>query len=333
MSFSLFIACITSFLVTFFATPYFIKFLREISLVGIDVQKKEKPKIPEMGGPVVLAGFVSGIFLFIWIKVFLYGETQKLVEVFAGICTILLISLIGIFDDLSARARKGLKRKGLKQWQKPLFTLPAAIPLVAIMTGNTMINIPLIGPMDIGILYPLLLVPLGVVGASNAINMLAGMNGLETGLGFILLSSLGIYAYIHGNIYIAAIALTFTFALLAFLRYNWYPAKIFPGDSLVYTIGATVAVVAIIGNMERFALYCFTLWFIEFLLKARSRFKAESFGILQEDGTLKAPYKQVYSLTHLVMKLGKFNEKQIVSIILTMQLIVSLVAFFICLKL
>lgn len=332
---SLIIALCASFIVTFFITPKFIRFLTAAGIVGNDIQKGGRPKLAEMGGPAVITGVLAGIFLYIWIKVFLYNELQNLVEIFAAISMILIIGMIGVFDDLSRlqhrrQGKKGFerfKRVGLKQWQKPFLTLPAAIPLMAIMAGDYSIAVPVLGSLNVGIFYPLFFVPLGIVGASNAINMLAGFNGLEAGLGFVLLSTLGLYSFFYGNVAASVIAFGFAVALLAFLRYNWYPAKILPGDSLVYSIGAAVAVVAIIGNIEKFALYCFALWFIEFFLKSRSRFKAQSFGILQKDGTLKAPYKKIYSLPHAVMKLGRFKEYQIVLIILALQTLVGVAAF------
>lgn len=322
-----------SFFITFLFTPKLIIFLKKIKLTGLDVHKKEKPNIAEMGGPAILVGFLSGVFLFIWIKIFLYGTLLNLVEIFAGITTILIITLIGIFDDLSGLIKifkndyYGNKRIGLKQWQKPLLTLGAAIPLMAIMAGDSSIVLPIIGNTDIGIIYPLILIPIGIVGASNAINMLAGFNGLEAGLGIIILSALGVYSYLFNEFGASIIAFTLVAALLAFLRYNWYPAKIMPGDSLSYMIGASIAVVAIIGNIEKFALLCFIPWFLEFILKIRSGFKAENFGILQEDGTLKAPYKKTYSLTHFVMKRGKFTEKQIVLILIGIEIIFVALAF------
>ena len=115
--------------------------------------------------------------------------------------------------------------------------------------------------------------------------------------------------------------------MLAFLIFNWYPAKIMPGDSLVYAIGATVAVVAIIGNIERFAIICFIPWLIELILKLRSGMKAENFGLLQADGTLKAPYKKSYSLTHFIMKKGKFTERQIVLLLLGIEILFVFLAF------
>jgi UDP-N-acetylglucosamine--dolichyl-phosphate N-acetylglucosaminephosphotransferase len=332
ISIILLFSLLLSFLATLLLAPKFIRFLEVVGVSGIDVQKRDRPRVAEMGGPVVLAGFLIAIFFYIGAKIFFYGEVVNLVEMFAAVTTIMIIAMIGMLDDIGNLSslricdnfRNVNKRIGLKKWVKPLLTLPAAIPLMAIMAGDSAISIPLIGSVNTGLLYPLLLIPIGVVGASNATNILAGMNGLEAGMGSVLLLALGAYALSVGSMTAAVIALVYAVALLAFLRYNWYPARIMPGDSMNYSIGAVAAVVAIIGNIEKFAIYCFFLWFIELVLKARSRFKADSFGILQADGTLAAPSEKIYSLTHFVMKLGRFSEKQVVAILIGMQIVVSL---------
>ena len=122
------------------------------------------------------------------------------------------------------------------------------------------------------------------------------------------------------------ISICFAFALMAFLRYNWYPAKVFPGD-LNYTIGAVYAGVTIIGNMEKFAILCFTLYIIEAFLKASSRFEAESYGILQPDGTVKPREDKIRGLTHLVMKMGNYTEPQVTMILIGLQVLVSVLSF------
>ncbi len=329
MIISLIFSSLVAFFITLFVTPHFINYFKSLGFVGIDVHKKEKPKVAEMGGVPVIFGFLAGIFLFIWLQVFFYGKTKNLVEMFASISTILIIFIIGFLDDISSVARKGKKKKsGLKQWQKPLLTLPASIPLIAIMAGNSVLHIPFIGPVDTGILYPLLIVPIAVVGASNAINMLAGLNGLEAGMSSVLLFFLGIYSFLHGSFYPAVLALCFAFSLFAFLIYNKYPAKIFPGDSLCYSAGACVAAVTITANIEKYALLCFLPWFFELILKMRTRFKGESFGKLTEDGRLIAPEKCT-SLTHVVMKLGKFGEKGVVAFLIIIEIILCVLAWFV----
>src|SRR3989304_4549405 len=100
-----FITFAISLLISYFAAPKFMIFLERSGLVGTDVQKKDKPNIPEMGGPIILIGFLGGAFFYIWVRVFLYGGFPELATVLAAISTILIITLIGIFDDLSRKLK------------------------------------------------------------------------------------------------------------------------------------------------------------------------------------------------------------------------------------
>jgi UDP-N-acetylglucosamine--dolichyl-phosphate N-acetylglucosaminephosphotransferase len=142
-------------------------------------------------------------------------------------------------------------------------------------------------------------------------------------MGILSALAMMIVAVVLGEVEVIIIMLALLGALLAFLFYNWFPARVFPGDSLTLMIGAGIASASIIGNMEKVGLMLFTLYFIELILKARTKMQAESFGIVQTDETLKAPAK-IGSLTHAVMKMGRFTEKQVVLIILGMQVLVVL---------
>ncbi|MEM3342296.1 MAG: hypothetical protein QW728_06345 [Thermoplasmata archaeon] len=328
----LLLSVVISFLCVIYSTPKFIAFLTAAGITGIDIQKKKKPVVPEMGGPAAATGFLMSIFIYIWFEVFWLKEDGEIGLILSGTVAILIALLVGMFDDLSTLTKKAkkdtfgnMKRLGLAQWQKPLLTLPAAVPLMAILAKRSVINLPFDGEINVGLLYPLVLIPIGIVGASNATNMLAGLNGLEAGLGFITLFFMGIYGIINNAVAGTVIAFSFAFALLGFLVYNWYPAKIFPGDSLTYTIGATIAVVAIVGRMEVFGACMFFLWFVELFLKARMKFRAESSGKIQSDGTLKAPYTGIHSLTHIPMKLGRMKEWEVVLAILNTQLALSII--------
>ena len=104
----------------------------------------------------------------------------------------------------------------------------------------------------------------------------------------------------------------------------------FPGD-LNYTIGAVGACVTVIGNMEKFAILCFTPYIAEALLKAWSRFEAESYGVLQPDGTVKPRDGKVRGLTHLAMSLGDFNERQVTLMLVGLEAAVCLAAFLVIL--
>jgi UDP-N-acetylglucosamine--dolichyl-phosphate N-acetylglucosaminephosphotransferase len=144
-----------------------------------------------------------------------------MLSILITISTAMMISIIGIFDDPGSLIKRvNGKRVGIKRKYKVLFPLIAAIPLISIRAGYSVMSIPFIGSVDFGILYPLLLVPLIVSGMSNAFNMISGMNGLEAGLGVVYLSGLGIFTFILGKETLSLIAFSAVFALIGFLKYN-----------------------------------------------------------------------------------------------------------------
>jgi UDP-N-acetylglucosamine--dolichyl-phosphate N-acetylglucosaminephosphotransferase len=270
------------------------------------MNKSGKPYVAEMGGICVVAGFLVGVFFYIGIPTFyLNGGGSTASYIFACLCTLLIITLVGTIDDILGW------KTGLRQWQKPVLTLSAALPIMVINAGQSVMSVPLLGPVDFGIFYPLIIVPVGIAGAANGFNMLAGYNGLEAGLGIIILSVMGFVAWQSGLGWVSMLAFCMVFALIAFLKYNWYPAKIFPGDTLTYSVGALIACVAILGNMERIAVILFVPYYITFILKARSRFKAENFAKVNGDSSLDMPYKSIYDLTHFAIFVLKKMKKRV----------------------
>jgi len=329
---------LVSFFVTFIVTPQAIRLLWCAGINGRDLNKKNKPKLPASGGICVAAGIVAGLLSYVGIQTFVYGANAVSVYLLGVISSILIVTFVGLLDDLNIKTtpvqtKDGKNVKiGLPQWLKPLLTLPAAIPLMVLNAGETTMMIPLLGEVNFGILYPLLLIPIGVVGVSNLINLLGGFNGVESGMGLVYTLALGIFGILYGSkvgLNNGAVLLLITAAsLLAFLRYNWHPAKILPGDSLTYLLGAVVVSGVVIGNMEKIGIIIMIPFILEFLLKLRSRFKASCLGILRKDGKLDPPYgKKIYSLTHLVMSIKPMTEKQVTISLIIIQAVVSIFVF------
>ncbi|MEM0360054.1 MAG: hypothetical protein QXK06_01790 [Candidatus Diapherotrites archaeon] len=321
LSFLLLFAC--SFLVCFLTVPFLAEKMRARGLVGKDMNKLSKPEIPEMGGIAVWFGFSSAIMLSIFFYSYLgsFFEIElDLTKLLAGFATVSMVGFLGLVDDLIGW------KNGLKQWQHALIPMFAALPLMAININNPPFFIPFIGLVGFGVYYSLLLVPIGITGASNATNMLAGFNGLEAGLGILIIGTLAALLSYSGGIEALIIAISLLGALTAFLYFNWFPAKIFGGDSLTLMAGAGIATIAILGDLEKIAVLLMFLFFVELLFKAKHKFKSECFGIPQKDGTLKADPKGG-SLTHWVMRRGRFTEPMVVLIILGMQAIICLIVF------
>ncbi len=315
-----------AFLVSFLFIPYLIKYLKSIGLIVKDQNKKDKPLVPISGGIGVLVGLLAGMMVFVFFNVFYYNFDINLSFLFASLLSIVIISFIGYADDSIIKSDFS-ESTGLRRWHKPLLTVFAAIPLMAVNAGTNFIILPFFGQVNFGILYPLILIPIGVVGASNMVNLLAGHNGLESGLGLIYLTSLGIFAYVNGTILATVLAFVTVGALLAFHLYNKFPAKIFPGDSLTYLLGAVLVSVAILGNIEKAAIIISVPFFIEFLLKVRGKARVDSFGYYHE-GKVKSKYDKIYSIPHIFMK-GRHTEKQIVYSIYMIELFFALLIWFV----
>ena len=215
-----------------------------------------------------------------------------------------------------------------------MVSLFASIPLIAINAGNSIITLPMFGAVNLGLLYPLLFIPIGIVGATTTYNFLAGYNGLEAGQGIIILSALSIVTFLTGDAWLSIIGLCMVASLIGFYIFNRVPAKVFPGDSLTYLVGSLIAAIAILGNIEKIAILFFIPYIIEVILKSRGKLKKSSFGKLNEDGSLEVPFKKIYGLEHLAIKFlkkiklnGKVYEKDVVTFIHIFQILIILIVF------
>ena len=332
MSHSAIITGFVSFFIVLFLTPQFIRFAKRINLLAIDQNKKDKPKIATSGGLVLFTGIFSGLMVYIFFKTFFPEEgalvinKDSLTLLFAALTSIFIIMFVGFIDDLLRKSK--YEFPGLRQWQKPLLTLVAAIPLMVVNAGTTLINLPFFGTVNFGLAYPLFLIPIMVVGASNMVNLLGGFNGMESGMAIVYIGTLGLFAFTNYRYLAALIALVTFMSLLAFYIYNKYPAKILPGDSLTYLLGAVIISIAVLGNIEKVALIISIPFIIEFILKSRSKLRAQSYGYYQ-DGKVKSYYKKIYSIPHLFTRTGKFTEKQVVYFMVFVELIFAVLIWFV----
>lgn len=319
-----------SFILTLFLVKRWIKSAKKASLVGKDMNKPDYPLIPRSGGLIVAIVICFSLLTYIFLKTFsLLGiPSSNVIEVFAISATVLLAGFIGFIDDVLGW------KDGLSQLQKVLLTIPIALPLTVINAGQSIIQLPILGNLDLGMLYPLLVVPLGVIGSTNGFNLLAGYNGLETGMGLVIFAIFGSISIVAGRLWIALIAFVVCTCLIAFLVFNWYPAKVFPGNSFTYSVGALIATLAILGNMERIAVWLFIPYFLEILLYFRARVldrmgDVQAFAKPNEDGSLELPYKNIYDTTHLAIWVlkrikTKVYERDVVLFVIFFQILVAI---------
>jgi UDP-N-acetylglucosamine--dolichyl-phosphate N-acetylglucosaminephosphotransferase len=267
----------------------------------------------------VVCGFIGGVLVYVAFKVFIYEELSIIAPLFAALTAILVATIIGLVDDILGW------KIGLRQFQKAALTIAIAVPIMVINAGSSVMNVPFMGSFDFGLFYPLLLIPIGIIATSNAFNMLAGYNGLEAGMGIIVLTTLSIISLLQGAYWVSVLGMCMVAALVAFLFYNWHPAKLFPGDTLTYSVGTLIGIMAIFANMEKFAVMCFSLYIVQFFLKLRGKFQEESFATHTSHG-LQA--KNIFGIEHFTIRLlqvtkGKATEVQVVICILLVQILIS----------
>jgi len=321
------VSIFASFFCTYLILPFWIRKAKQIGLVWEDMNKPNRGEknVAGSGGIIVVISAIIGILLYIALQTFYFKSSDGITtSILAIISTLLLVSGIGLVDDLF-----GWRQGGLSKRSRIILVLLAAVPLMVINAGEaTMLGI------NLGLWYPLLIIPIGIVGATTVFNFLAGFNGLETSQGIIILSALAIVTYLTGNAWLSVVTLCLVASLFAFYIFNINPAKVFPGDVLTYAIGAFIATMAILGNAEKIALFFFIPYLFEMVLKLRGKLKKQSFGKPNPDGSLELPYDKIYGLEHLAIFIlkkikpsKKVYENDVVWSINLFQIIIILLGF------
>lgn len=320
----LFVFLISLFLM-FKITPKLIDIIKANNFVGKDMNKLNTPLVAELGGVPVLIAFVLSLLIFLLFYFILFRGVMLLniLEFLIIIVTLLFIIFLGLVDDILGW------KKGISQIQHFLFPLLLSVPIIVytILVGYSSIYVPIFGVVSVGVIYSWLFVPIALTATTNSFNLLAGYNGLETGLGIFIFLTISILAFFSNNFTLLIILGAWLGALVGFLKFNKYPAKIFPGDVITLANGAFAGICAIILKMEILIAFLILLYIIEFIIKARHRFKTECFGIIQKNKTI-LPNPKGGSLIHLVLRRGKFTEKSLVNRFYIFQIIISIFTIF-----
>ncbi|WP_304330261.1 hypothetical protein [Candidatus Culexarchaeum yellowstonense] len=294
-----------SFITVYISTPYISKRLEEKNIVGIDLHKKGNQKIPTAGGIALLLGFTGAL----TIAGILDLDAKALMLIYI---TATLACLLGLLDDLLTLSKKTLV----------LFSILIGTPFLTYHKGSTFVTLTPFGPQDLGIAFwPLAL--LGVAFLANSVNIYAGFNGLEAGLGLITSTSLAISATIYGSKESAITLSILAASLLAFLKYNYYPAKTFIGNSGTYMTGAIIASAIIVGTIKTAGIIACTPYIINFILRAKDKFQW-TVGTTTEDNKIIS--QKICSLWSIFMYKKPTDEKTVVKKCWTIQAIFGTLA-------
>ena len=249
-------------------------------------------------------GIVPGAVFLVCLIVCLVGyatsHPTKLLDVNSALLSICFMLFLGFTDDVLDWP-----------WRYKL-VLPtvASLPLLCCYNGSTSVVVPLqmrswlwadgtatwLGDcvnqffvldaqtdgriLELGIVYLLYMGMLAVF-CTNAINIYAGINGLEAGQSYVI----GCFVLIHNLVEVQAdrltsnhlfsvmIMLSFVAVTMGLLKHNWYPANVFVGDTFCYFAGMTFAVVGILGHFSKTLLLFFIPQVLNFLWSTPQLFK------------------------------------------------------------
>ena len=328
MMWELLASLILAFGITFVAMPVVIKIMKGGGMLAKDVNKFDKRKIPEMGGIASLLGFVIALSFVVGTKKIVGYEME--VPILSVFCVMLLAAFVGLFDDIALISRR----------TKAIGILFAALPFMIAHPGVPTISFPFGLVLDfssIPLFYWLILVPIGVTGVANALNMSAGYNGLESGQIAVISFFLLIVAYLNNSALSAIMIFSALLgASLALFYFNRYPARVFVGDIGTLALGAAIGAGVIIGNIEFFGLICILPAFYEFfatvwyghIKKIERRGFCMDPVITNDNPSKLKPPKGAEKFTLAFYILGKkpMTEKNLVRIMLSLYAICGFIA-------
>ena len=257
---------LTALFISFILGPYLIRHLTH-KQIGQSVREDgpathlDKIGTPTMGGLLILIS--------ISVSTLCWADLSNR-YIWVVLLVTLLFGLIGLVDDYKKVTRndsRGLSAR-YKYAAQSLVGLAAALYLYqsATLAVETQLIVPFVKALvfDLGWLY-VLLAYLVIVGASNAVNLTDGLDGLAILPTVLVAGALAIFAYAAGNIrfadylgipYVPGVGEVAIFcgamvgAGLGFLWFNAYPAQVFMGDIGALSLGAALGVVAVAVRQE-----------------------------------------------------------------------------------
>ena len=300
------VALVCSALLSFATTPAIRVLAFKIGAIDIpkDNRRMHSKPIPRIGGLAIYLSFcITCLF-------FCNYNRELLVMLSGG----LLMAALGVFDDV--------------------FRLPALLKFfyqIGIGIGTALLGIR-IDQISIGGTYVSLgflsipITVLWIVGLSNAINLIDGLDGLSCGISTIsALSILGV-VLLQGETSYAVIAVILIGACFGFLPFNKNPAKIFMGDTGSLFLGYTLSVISILGTFKMHAAISVLVPLFIFAVPLADTL----FAVIRRVISGKSPFSPDRGhFHHRLVDMG-FTQKETVKILYSICGIFGLVAVFMC---
>lgn len=218
-------------------TPVVIAFCRQKNLFDPPAPRKIHTRpVPRLGGISIFLGFWAGLFLALTLA---QTHFPELLYVFLGSA---VVFATGLYDDLRAY-----------DWRfKLLMQILSGGFLIAGGLAIKILYVPFIGPWELGF-WSIPITLFWVVALTNSINLIDGLDGLAAGVSLIVSATLFLAGHFMQIPLLVLFSLVLAGALAGFLPYNYFPARIFMGDSGSLTIGFLFAALGLLFPIKGFA--------------------------------------------------------------------------------
>ncbi|MFC1517328.1 MraY family glycosyltransferase [Candidatus Margulisiibacteriota bacterium] len=267
--------------------------------------------IPRLGGLGIYLGFIIALLTVIAIY-----RSVELLELYKPIIYgASLIILLGIVDDI----------KGLKPPVKLFFQLSIAVMTVAMGVRIEFFNNPFGGVFYIPPFISWTLTILWIVGVTNTINLIDGIDGLAAGVTLIAVITLFVVAILLKRFEVALLAATLAGATFGFLKYNFSPASIFMGDTGSMFLGYCLACISVLGVLKSAATLALAIPILALGIPLIDTFAAIFRRVRNKKHIFKADDQHLH---HRLLRLG-FSQKQVVWVIYYVSIILSIGALLI----
>ena len=294
-------------LVALLTTPVVRSLAFQVGAVDVpkDGRRMHDHPIPRMGGLAIFFGFLLSVLLFLPLTPQLRGM------LLGGV----IIVILGIFDDIFALPAK------------PKFLIQIVAALIAVWAGNRIyglsnLNIFSSEPYwELGWLsYPITI--LWIVGITNAVNLIDGLDGLACGVSTISALTMLVISLAVADAPVAIVMAALAGGCIGFLPYNLTPAKIFMGDTGSTFLGFILAVMSIQGLFKFYTIISFA---VPFLMLGLPIFDT-CFAFIRRIAHGQSPMHPDRShVHHRLIDMG-FNQKQAVAVLYIISAILGLCA-------
>ncbi|MEQ3337729.1 phospho-N-acetylmuramoyl-pentapeptide-transferase [Clostridium butyricum] len=253
---------VISFIFSLILGPIFIPILHKLKF-GQNIRKEGPKSHQKKAGTPTMGGII--FFISVATTILIMGPSftdPKMIILYS----FLAFGFIGFLDDMLKIIHKD--NLGLKAGQKMILLLIFSVALAVYGYKNigTDILIPLGSgfKLNLGLLYiPFIIIYYAAV--TNAVNLTDGIDGLATSVTIIVLTFFTIVAFKTGQKDVAIFSIALCGALLGFLKYNAFPAKIFMGDTGSLALGGAVGTIALMLKMELWVVIVGLMYVVETL--------------------------------------------------------------------